>query len=172
MSVRVTIKDTGAKELFARLQQLKGLTVTVGFQGTEGSAPHPLAGITVAMVAMFNEFGTINAPARPFLRSAIIEGKAQITRAFAAEYKKVVDGTRSPVEASGNVGKVMAELVRKRIEKANAWATPNAPSTIEKKGHSKVLRGGDPKKNVAPGTMLESVTWEVRRGSSVLARGK
>ena len=66
----------------------------------------------------------------------------------------------------------MAKMVRDRIERANAWATPNAPATIERKGHSKVLRGGDPAKNVAPGTMLGAVTWEVRRGSSVLARGK
>lgn len=172
MSVKVTYTDKGLKELMDRLKDLQGLSITIGFQGREGGAIHPLATVPVAQIAAFNEFGTIDAPARPFLRTAIIDNKDQIAKAFAVEYAKVVEGKSAPVEASSEVGKVMVALVRKRIETANSWATPNAPSTIEKKGHARVLRGGDPRKNVAEGTMLNAVTWEVRRGQAVLARGK
>lgn len=164
MSVRVTIKNQGMLDLKKRLADLHGMSIHLGWQGQEGGAIHPMASVPVAQVGAFNEFGTINAPARPALRTSLVDNADKFAKLYAVEYGKVIAGKKSAVEASSAIGKEMAKTVRKRIEQANAWAVPNAPATVEKKGHGRVLRDSE--------VMLNAVTWEVRKAGSVLARGK
>ena len=173
MSVKVTIKDTGADALFLVLKDLRGLSITVGFQTEKGGKIHPLATVNVATIALYNEFGTITgSPARPFMRTTLIEGKDKIAAEAALQFKRAIVGEITPVEASSRLGAFIVKLMRERIDKAGAWAVPNALSTVKKKGHAMPLLGGDPRKKVARGTMRDSLTWAVRRGGSILAEGK
>ncbi len=173
MSVKVTIEDKGAKEVFARLKELKGHKITIGFQGADGSKKHPGATLNVATIALYNEFGTdAGNPSRPFMRSTIFENRARIARMAAALYKSVITGKRSPLKASSELGEFVAKLMVERIDNASSWAEPNKEATIERKGHSRPLLGGDPQRSIAPGTMRDSISWAVKKNGSVLARGK
>lgn len=171
-AVEVTHDDDPLRRLFDKLKALDGLEIEIGFVGRDGAKWHPLAKVPVAQVAAFNEFGTIDAPARPFLRSTFIEHGAEIGQAFATAYTGMLERDRDPVDATEDVAKVMARLVQKRIETAHAWAEPNKPSTIRKKGHTRPLLGGDPRRRVGPGTMLRAVGYRILRDGVKIREGK
>lgn len=157
--------------ILTELAELRTLSLTLGFQGEKGAAIHPMAEVPVATVAMFAEYGTIDAPARSFLRSTMFERRADIAKAFAAELGKVAAGKATALEGMSAVGKATAAMIREKIERARGWATPNKPSTIAKKGHSQPLRGGDANGSYDGGVMLDAVTWAVRKNGSIVAEG-
>lgn len=171
MSAEVTKIDHGLAKLWTNLAELGQLDLAIGFLGENGSAIHPGTDVSIATIALYNEFGTIDSPARNFLRSTMFERRQDIADVFAREMAQVAQGKRQPVEATSNAGRAIAHMVRERIDRAPSWATPNAPSTIDKKGHDRPLLGGDPAKRIAPGTMRNAVGWAVRRGGSVIAEG-
>ena len=156
---------TGLTVLQKQLAKLKGLRLTLGFQGAKGATVYEAGGPNVATVALWSEFGTINAPARGFLRSTMLEQAGPIAKIFAVELARVfdVDRPRDPVEALGAAGLRIVKLIKRKIDTSRAWATPNAPSTIAKKGDDYPLHESD--------LMSESVTYAVRRGPSILMEG-
>lgn len=172
MSVEVQFEDSGLKALWKNLGELDGLEIELGFIGRDGAMRHPLARVSMATIAMYNEFGTIDAPARPFMRSMFLEHKREIAQAFAVAYAAVVEGKRDPEDATADVAALMAKLMRQRIDRSRSWAVPNAVSTIEKKGHSHPLIGGDIEKNVAGGSMKEAIGYAVLRNGTEVRTGK
>jgi hypothetical protein len=68
MVTKITERDTGLKALMKRLGDGGAGEVTVGIHEEEGAAPHG-DDTTVADVALFQEFGTSNQEAQPFLRT-------------------------------------------------------------------------------------------------------
>lgn len=172
MAVKVTIKNDVMVQMFKRMRSLNGLSLHIGFQGTDGAAIHPIGKISNATVALYNEFGTIDAPARSFMRTTMFENGKQIASEFAKQSARVVEDKTTAVAAVSNVGKLVAKLMREKMDKAASWATPNAPSTIEKKEHTQPLKGGWPRRAIASGTLRAALSWSVRRGASVLAEGK
>ena len=107
-------------------------------------------GLPVASVAVFNEYGTPTAPARPFVRPVIHGQKQTILENLKHHYK-------SALRNNTNTNKVLAligEDVKWRIQ-AQILATntpPNAPSTIKAKGFNKPLYD--------TGFMLNSVSYQ------------
>lgn len=107
-------------------------------------------GLPVASVAVFNEYGTPTAPARPFVRPVIHGQKQMILENLKHHYK-------SALRNNTNTNKVLAligEDVKWRIQ-AQILATntpPNAPSTIKAKGFNKPLYD--------TGFMLNSVSYQ------------
>ncbi len=164
MSATVTEKTDGLDKLRKQLAKLKGLRLTLGFQGAKGATLYE-NGENVATVAFWQEFGTIDIPARGFLRATMLEQSGAIAKAFAVEFAKVfdVDSPRDPVEALGAVGLRVVKLIKRKIDTSRSWATPNAPSTVAKKGDNFPLHESD--------LMSESVTYAVRRGASILKEG-
>lgn len=162
MSATVTENTEGLDLLRKRLAELKGLRLTLGFQGSKGATLYE-NGANVATVAFWQEFGTIDIPARSFLRSTMIEKRGDIVRAFAVELRPVFERGRDPVKALAAVGAKVAAMVKRKIDTSRQWATPNAPSTVAKKGDDFPLHESD--------LMSESVTYAVRRGPSILAEG-
>lgn len=169
MTAEVKFVDHGLVDLWRRLGELGELELTIGFQGDSGAAIHPLAKVPVATVALYNEFGTIDAPARNFLRATMFERREEIVALYAREAGRVAMGKAQPVEALSRVGEAIAEMVREKIAAADQWATPNAPSTIAKKGHAQPLLGGSLADGVTGGTLRRSVSWAVRRGGAIVA---
>jgi HK97 gp10 family phage protein len=165
--VEFIYKDTGAKKIGQRLDELNNLALTIGFQGQTALELYPDGKINVATVALFNEFGTQNMPARGFMRRAVSENLNEIQNELAVHFAKVVELRETPIEAMHAVGRFVAEKMVEMIDTAGAWAAPLAPSTVKAKGHADPL--------FETGLMKKSITWAVRTGGvlgSIVSEGQ
>jgi hypothetical protein len=131
--VQITSKFGGKKiEALAKLKGVKAVKVGV----LRGTGDHPKAkpGITIALVAWWNEFGTKRIPARPFLRTTLKEHgyyKEHLKRATQAALIGTAKFEGSVDKYLKAVGVLAASDVRKKIT-TGPWQ-PNADSTIERK---------------------------------------
>ena len=139
------------KRFFKELEELVKLQARVGFtangkgygdRGQEvtakeyekkGGKPPP----TVADVAMWNELGTANSPARPFLRQSVDNNESKIRKMCELQLEALAHGETGAQEALKAVGALQVGLIQNEIR--NGGFTPNAPSTIKKKGSAKPL---------------------------------
>ena len=105
-------------------------------------------GLPVAQVASWNEFGTRNIPARPFMAraKAFIEGGALDRKIEQIGYSR---SWGEPEE--DDVGEFLRDAIKAAIISTNY--APNAPSTIAKKGHANQL--------IDTQLMLDSIQYEV-----------
>ena len=158
-NVEFIYRDLGASKIADRLDELNNLALTIGYQGSSALTLYPDGKINVATVALFNEFGTENMPARGFMRRAISENLPQIQAAIATAFKEVVELRAKPVPAMHAMGRIIAEMMVEEINTASTWAAPLATSTIEGKGHADPL--------IETGLMKKSITWAVRKGSAL-----
>ena len=122
---------------FKALSELDGINISVGVFGKEA-----------AEIAFFNEFGTRNIPARSFIRSTLAEHKRDIVGNFAMNFQQTHDAKI----AASLTSTYVENLIKAKI--ASGDFTPNAPSTIKKKGRNQPL--------VDTGRMLNSVKGVVR----------
>jgi hypothetical protein len=158
-NVTFTYRDMGAKKIGERLDQLNSLSLTIGFQGQTALELYPDGKINVATVALYNEFGTQNMPARGFMRRAITENLNAIQGEFGKHFAMVVELRETPIEAMFAVGRFVADAMVDAINTSTTWAAPNAPSTVENKGHAHPL--------IETQLMKKSITWAVRSGSAL-----
>lgn len=158
MGVSVTFKDLGMDLTFDKMRQLNRLSLSVGVQGRKASATYD-DGTTVAMVALYNEFGTSNIPARSFVRGALFQYKAQIEKVIAKSLADYLSKkTQDAVTPLAKIGKFAASRVVARINTPGLWAKPNAPATVRKKGFNRPLHD--------TGKLAKSITYAVRAGDS------
>ena len=109
-------------------------------------------GEPVASVAVKNEFGYGNVPARPFMREATHRMRKPLRRALGSQLNaRTLSLTQRDAEV---VGLVMEDEIRTSIDTGN-WA-PNSPQTIARKGSDKPL--------IDTGFMRMSVASKVVRG--------
>lgn len=164
MPVTVTKDFSGFDDFRKRLANLRGLSLTIGFQGKGAMVLYP-SGVNVATVAAFNEFDPPS-PRRSFLNSAMFENRDAIGSILAravGKYLNGKDGSRSSaIKALSAAASKIADFVRNKIDTANSWATPNAPSTIKSKGHNTVL--------IDTNRMINNLSWAVRdAGGAIVA---
>ena len=117
--------------------------LNVGFFDT---AKYP-DGTSVPLVAFWQEYGTLNIPKRPFMRNAILRGKARWAEAF----KHFARGDADFDLILNRVGEVVRGDVVKSI--TSTTTPPNAPATIAQKGSSHPL--------IDTGFLRQSVTFKV-----------
>lgn len=134
------------EEALAKISAKMSGSLRVGF--LEG-ATYPETGIPVAQVAFWNEYGTTNAPSRPFFRRMIEEQSSgwAVLLAKAAEH----------YEYNGSmVLKFMGEKIGEDLQSSiTGWQDPpNAESTVRMKGFNKPL--------VHTNHMHNSVGYEVK----------
>lgn len=132
----------------------RGAHVRVGFLA---SATYPAgvddekAGLHVAQVAAWNEWGTATSPERPFFRD-MVEKKSPRWGVTLGNIlrKNNYDGERSL--------SLMGEVVKGQlVQSIRNWSSPaNAPRTVAKKGFNKPL--------IDTGVMLRSVDYQVVTG--------
>lgn len=151
----VTDKDMGWQQIKRELTIFGQLEVWVGFQG--GTAGE------IVQIATFHEFGTVNIPARPFLSSAMVVGQDAIGKAIEAAIDSIIRLTSTAIDAAKKLGILAVSLVKKRILASPEWAAPLSAKTIRAKKSSKPL--------VDTAQMLNSVTFVVKRGGTVVAQG-
>lgn len=173
---RVEVHDLGLAEARAKLAQLGRQRVTVGFQGSRGSAKHPNADTSIAQVAAWQEFGTPGSddrtydktrtriPSRPFVRTGLAKAATEIQSAIKRATSGVIDGRHDVDEAQDLVGARMVEAVQQAILDAHSWATPLADATVARKGHDDPL--------IESGAMYDAVSYAIREGDAIAREGK
>ena len=86
---------------------------------------------TILNYAIWNEFGTSDIPARPFMRNAFDSNRGIISNLIQAAPKKVIKGEKSGKEALMEIGETIRGLIIQSIATAQAWAVPNDPKTLK-----------------------------------------
>ena len=130
----VTVIDRGWTQIKTRVRSMDGRSVKVGiFGGQSGGGGD---GVAVVDYAIFNELGTSNIPARPFLRTAADQQSANVAKRGGAVAQAVMAGRMSVDAALGDLGAWFADRVAATIRASKGWAAPLAPSTIARKGSS------------------------------------
>lgn len=156
--VAKTLEVKGGDKLASALRQITAklgngnVGVKVGFlEGATYPGDDENAGLPVAQVAFWNEFGTSRAPARPFFRGAIAQHQGEWGGQLADSLKASnMDGKR----ALALMGTIIKDQVVQSIVDTNS--PPNAPSTVRRKGFDKPL--------IDTGVMQRSVDFVVESG--------
>lgn len=146
----MTGKLIGGTKMKNRLRDMArrlagGKVVRVGFLE---NATYP-DGTPVAAVAAFNNYGTRNAPPRPFF-SNMVDEKSPIWPQAVGENLKATD--YDAFATLQRMGEGIAGDLRQSIKDTND--PPLAPSTVKRKGFDKPL--------VDTGHMLQSVDYDVK----------
>ena len=142
MGVRVTDRMTAdGKKLQKMLKELAEKEVRVGFQAGKVTEED---GTDICDIAAWNELGTVHIPARPFLRQSVDDNVSKINSFL--QSKKVLK----------EIGIFQKDLIQEKITEGSF--TPNAESTIKKKGSSKPL--------IDTGRMRQSVNYEIKSKGS------
>lgn len=138
----ITVKTTAEGERFQRLMdELKRTSLSVGFKPGEHFEEN---GTDVAEVAIRNEFGDDNVPARPFMSQTVLNHDAEITKLVGKAVQ--LDSATAILSL---IGDGVAQLMRDEIDSGDF--APNSPVTIARKGSDKPL--------IDTGTMRESVEF-------------
>ena len=136
MSRAYTLRDVdkGYASLRARLPG--GALLTVGVHADDGQAPADGdASVTIADVAIWNEFGTYRAPPRPFIRLYVDTQESRILGMIGAATRQVMQGKMTKEVALDRLGLKMVGEIQRAITVGYFGAYPeNAPATIRKKG--------------------------------------
>ena len=104
---------------------------------------------------MWNEFGTVNIPSRPFMRDSVDKHEAAINHMLTAQKDALLHGATAR-EILNTAGLFQQDLIQTEIEQGDFVA--NAPTTIMKKGSDKPL--------IDTGTLKNSVHHiVVKKGS-------
>lgn len=151
----ITLKLSGGAKMRAKLDEIasrlsSGGTLRVGFLegATYPAKPHAKS-LNVATVAFWNEFGTINAPPRPFFRRMIAAKSPRWGEALAKIAKASGYNSKRTLALMGTG--IKDQLVKSIVD---FTTPPLAPSTIKRKGFSKPL--------IDTGVMQRSVDFEVK----------
>ena len=153
MAFRIRDNDHGYKELVKRVFAFGAPKITVGVHAKEGAEAHEggPAGVTLADVATWNEFGAGTTPERSFIRAWFDENQPRIKEAIRRLLTQVIEGKISEDIALERLGLWMQGEIQKKI--AAGIPPPNAARTIEKKGSDKPL--------VNTGQLRAGITFEV-----------
>jgi DNA-binding protein H-NS len=167
-----TDTDKGLADIFKEVEKFKSLCVKVGVTEDVGSQlgkhfetktsksgkktkrkVQNTSGPTIAEYATWNELGTADGriPPRPFVRGWIDNNREQIGKTLEKLYGLVSDGKLDAMTAIERLGRYGESGVKSYIR--NGTFTPNADSTIAKKGSSKPL--------IDTGTLRNSIRYQV-----------
>lgn len=144
------------RRLMKELRELEGLEVRIGYQrGTLSGNPDDSSRADLVDIAMWNEFGTVNIPSRPFMRDSVDKHEAAINHMLTAQKDALLHGATAR-EILNTAGLFQQDLIQTEIEQGDFVA--NAPATVRKKGSDKPL--------IDTGTMKNSVHYQiVKKGS-------
>ena len=150
-------KDVNLKRIVKNINDMDNVRSKVGFPENRPVKSGEFRSMSeVATIAMYNEHGTENIPARPFMQTSFETSRKGVSNRLHIEGKKVVNGRMDAMTAIGRVGEYLTSETKKTVRN---WSTPpNAPSTIrQKKGVNNPL--------VDTGQMVNTITHvEVRHG--------
>lgn len=153
MPASVKDNDMGLKRILNELKKLENYIVKAGILSGSGEVD----GVSIVDYATWNENGVAGKkgnwkiPPRPFIKGWADSNKAQIKSTMERLYSQVADGQITASTALNKLGVFAKSGIQSYIKRGNF--TPNAPSTIKKKGSSQPL--------IDSGTMRKAVNYEV-----------
>ena len=111
--------------------------------------------LTLGEVALVNEFGSQDGhvPERAAWRLGLLHGQPRFNRLNTVNLRLVAEGKKPRDQALGELGEMGVAAVKTEI--LDGSFTPNAPSTIARKGSSHPL--------IDTAQERQSVTWEIVR---------
>lgn len=130
-------KDLGHGKVVGESKRLKGSFVEIGVHEAQGGETYEDSQATIAEVAFWNEFGTINSPERSFLRSTIDENRPELEGLTAKLLGEVMAGKIDTKKALDKLGFKIQQLVKKKI--LDFTDPANSAATIERKGFNNPL---------------------------------
>ena len=151
------------KELRKKLEQLAGLSATVGYH--EAKLVPGSDSLTVPTLAAIQTYGNEHTTKRPFMQRAA-DAFDQTLQGRAAELiGEVVNDDKAPPLAVQILASELADAVLTELQTAASWAEPNSASTIREKGSAIPLYADH-------GTLRNELGYAVLRNDSVIAEGK
>ncbi len=150
MSVSVTDDNRLWREIENDLKTLNGSHTKVGFLDGDTREDDPQ--LTNAQVAVFNEYGTSNAPARPFMRPAIAENLDEIVQMQEEGYSDIVRQMSTVKTELAKIGTFAQREIQKKIR--DVKTPPNAESTKRRKS------GNSSNPLIDTGEMRQAVSHE------------
>lgn len=153
MGVKITDRMTADGRKFQKmLKELADKEVRIGFQHGKATEDD---GTDICDVAAWNELGTVNIPARPFLRMSVDDNESKINAFLQSKKRDLVRGV-SAEQVLKEIGIFQKDLIQEKITSGSF--APNAPSTVKKKGSSKPL--------IDSGRMRQSVNYVIQQKGS------
>ncbi len=137
------------KRYFKELERLSKLEVQVGFQAGEKTYED---GTDLVDVAAYNEYGTSDTPARPFMKQSFENHEDELQKACDRVNQTLNRGGTAEAGLK-ELGVFVKGLVQEEI--VDGGFEPNAPSTIKKKGSEQPL--------IDTGTMRQSVNYVIKK---------
>ena len=116
------------------LKEIEYLTkhqVEIGILAIDKSLMGENKKTTILNYAIWNEFGTLDIPARPFMRNALDNNRSSISRLIKETPNKVIKGELTGKEALMIIGETIRGMIILSIQDAKNWATPNSPKTLK-----------------------------------------
>ncbi len=139
------------KRYFQELKKLAEMEVVVGFQ--EGQAYED--GTSLAEVAAYNEFGSSDTPARPFMKQSF-EKRERELQAACEQVNIALSKGDTAQHALNALGVAAKGMVQEEIGSGDF--APNAPSTVRQK------KSGQPL--IDTGHMRQSVNYVIRKAGA------
>lgn len=125
MSVKITVSGEGIDAMLDKFTSPSAQNVTIGIHGFEDAE--------VLLYASWNEFGTKNIPARPFIRQTFDKFKSEIVDR-GTELAEAVMADKITLEDSLQFwGEFLVDLIQSEINEGGNFEE-NADSTIRQKG--------------------------------------
>lgn len=118
-------------EICQEIGYLSKHTVEIGILAIDKSLTGEDGKTSILEYAIYNEFGTSNIPARPFMRNALDSNKEYIGNLIKTAVADVTKGNIKGKPALMRVGETIRGLVIQSIATAQTWATPNNPKTLK-----------------------------------------
>ena len=144
------------------LKEIEYLTkhqVEIGILAIDKSLTGEDGKTTILEYAIYNEFGTIDIPARPFMRNALDSNRNSISRLIKETPNKVFKGELSGKEALMIIGETIRGMIILSIQDAKNWATPNSTKTL------KIKTSKGKKENTKPlidaGYLITAIRYQI-----------
>lgn len=112
-------------------------------------------GVAIVDYAAYNEFGTSNIPARPFMSRTADENRQEIEKFGDFLAGEIVDGRKTVLQALTSLGLDYQAKIQMMIRNAKVWATPLSEQTIKMKGSTSPL--------IDMGRMIGAVRYVIRK---------
>jgi hypothetical protein len=134
-----------------RVKSMANSHVKIGILEEAGAHQGDDSTLTVADVASFHEFGTVNTPERSFIRATVNEHRDELKTLSKKLQASILTGKMTAKQALGLLGeKMQAEM----INRINEGIEPGLdPKTIERKGSSTPL--------IDTGQLKQSIRYKV-----------
>lgn len=147
MAARTKCSDGGLENYLRQVDALDGRGVKIGVQADAGTQD----GVSLVDIAIFNEMGTADIPARPFIRDFAQKNERVLSEVMERMAGKVEQGT--PVDAAlATLGEFAQQHQQAHVRGSKSWAVANAATTVARKGSDVPL--------VDQGVLVNAIRWE------------